>query len=189
MGLCARKSAISSDEKPMSGAPTACDGCSTTSSRFAFSYGKPRSSTPLTRLKIALLAPMPSVRVMSAVAVKPGERIEGFALYIGCRGSPRRIARASQSHARVCAVRRDRLPRSPRHCRMRRPLPARACSRGTPAATDSRTRMSMWKSISEATSFFLPRSPMLSRNSRFIARSLEERRVCTRIPKSARGET
>ena len=45
-----------------------------------------RSSTPLTTLKIAALAPMPSARVSSTTAVKPG-----------VRASPRRVRRRSWS--------------------------------------------------------------------------------------------
>ena len=46
----------------------------TIASRSGAGYGSGRSSTPLATLKIALLAPIPSAIVNSAVAVNPGVR-------------------------------------------------------------------------------------------------------------------
>ncbi len=41
-------------------------------SRSGVSNGKERSNVELTRLKIAVFAPMPSARIATAVKVKPG---------------------------------------------------------------------------------------------------------------------
>ena len=43
-------------------------------SRSGSRYGSGRSRTAFTTLKIAVLAPMPSARVSTAIAVNPGER-------------------------------------------------------------------------------------------------------------------
>jgi hypothetical protein len=45
----------------------------TPTSRSGCGYGSGRSRTPLTTLKMAVLAPMPSARVIAATAVNPGD--------------------------------------------------------------------------------------------------------------------
>ena len=56
----------------MSVAPSPAKSAVTRTSRSALAYGSGRSTTALTTVKIALLAPMPSASVAIAIAAKPG---------------------------------------------------------------------------------------------------------------------
>src|SRR5215207_11114062 len=56
------------------GIPTMLRSWYTVTSRSGSPYGSGRSSTPLTRAKIATAAPMPMIRVIDAVSVNAGLR-------------------------------------------------------------------------------------------------------------------
>ena len=74
---CSKLVACRRQSKKLAGATENRPYCGTISlirtSASASGYGSGRSSTPLTTLKIALVAPMPSARVRMAAIEKPGD--------------------------------------------------------------------------------------------------------------------
>src|SRR5437879_8605352 len=59
--------------------------------RFGLWYGSGRSRTPLTKLKIAVFAPMPRARVRTATVVNPGD-------LLSMRTAKRRSCQRSEEH-------------------------------------------------------------------------------------------
>jgi len=57
---------------PRGGPPVGRKSSHTITSRSGSGNGKGRSNVELTRLKIAVFAPMPSAKIATAVKVKPG---------------------------------------------------------------------------------------------------------------------
>ncbi len=111
--------------------------------RSGSGYGSGSSSTPSMIENSAVLAPMPSARVSSATAVKPGLR------------------RSTRAPCRTSATRssnRD-TPRASRHSSFTRLTPPRssrarrsASTRGSPAATCFSICLSRWKASSSSSS-------------------------------------
>ena len=96
---CCQSRTLPGDAHSSAGPPRAVTSCQTMTSCRASAYGSGRRRTPFTRLKIEVVAPIPTARARITVIVKPGVRAR-------VRKTKRRSAMKSQPEQGACRPRR-----------------------------------------------------------------------------------